>query len=320
MLTESKNPKISIIIPVYNGANYIRESIDSALSQTYDNYEVIVVNDGSNDDNKTDEIVKSYGNKVKYYLKENGGVSSALNFGISKMEGEYFSWLSHDDKYTPYKLENLVKLLNKMDSLDAQNTIAMSKLCFIDNQSNIVDKAKSDLIPNKLYTGEEMFEYISRHSMLNGCAMLIPKGAFDECGEFSEELRYNQDALMWYQIFSQGYNLIQDENYDVMYRLHASQTSKLRRDLLLNDSLEMSKIVVPIILEHFEHSKRGIILRNFTKRHARQYCRNAVKYCVEEGRKAKMFNPKDVIYIHLWVLIGFIRNFLKKIYHLVLIK
>ena len=76
-------PKVSIVIPVYNGEDYIREAINSALAQTYKNCEVIVVNDGSTDGTET--IVKSYGDKVRYFSKENGGVSSALNLGIDHM-------------------------------------------------------------------------------------------------------------------------------------------------------------------------------------------------------------------------------------------
>ena len=76
------HPKVSIIIPVYNGANYLRDAINSALNQTYKNIEIIVVNDGSNDNGRTDEIALSYGNKIKYIKKKNGGVASALNVGI----------------------------------------------------------------------------------------------------------------------------------------------------------------------------------------------------------------------------------------------
>ena len=86
-------PKVSIVIPVYNGSNFLAEAIDSALSQTYHNTEIIVVNDGSTDEGATENIALSYGNKINYYLKKNGGVASALNFGIEKMSGEYFSWL-----------------------------------------------------------------------------------------------------------------------------------------------------------------------------------------------------------------------------------
>ena len=104
-----ERPKVSIVIPVYNGERYVRYAIDSALAQTYDNIEIIVVNDGSTD--KTDEIVKSYGNKVRYIKKKNGGVSSALNMAIEKMKGEYFSWLSHDDTYEPTKIEDEIDYL-----------------------------------------------------------------------------------------------------------------------------------------------------------------------------------------------------------------
>ena len=83
------NPLVSIIIPVYNGSNYVKEAIDSALAQTYKNIEVIVVNDGSTDN--TEKIVKSYGDKIRYFYKENGGVASALNLAIENSKGEYIS-------------------------------------------------------------------------------------------------------------------------------------------------------------------------------------------------------------------------------------
>ena len=100
------NSLVSIVIPVYNGSNYLKEAIDSALAQTYSNIEVLVINDGSDDNNATHNIALSYGDKIKYYKKENGGVSSALNLGLTMMRGDYFSWLSHDDIYVEKKLRN----------------------------------------------------------------------------------------------------------------------------------------------------------------------------------------------------------------------
>ncbi len=86
-------PLVSIVIPVHNGSNYLNQAIDSALNQTYQRCEVLVINDGSSDGGKSEQIAKSYGDKVRYYAKENGGVSTALNLGIEKMRGSYFSWL-----------------------------------------------------------------------------------------------------------------------------------------------------------------------------------------------------------------------------------
>ncbi len=104
-------PLVSIVIPVYNGANYVAEAIDSALAQTYSRIEVLVINDGSNDNNATRDIALSYGERIRYIEKENGGVASALNRGIKEMNGDYFSWLSHDDLYFPQKVQTQVDFL-----------------------------------------------------------------------------------------------------------------------------------------------------------------------------------------------------------------
>lgn len=68
-MNEGFSPKVSIVIPIYNGANYMREAIDSALTQTYSNIEVLVINDGSNDNGETDRIAKSYGNRIRYFFQ-----------------------------------------------------------------------------------------------------------------------------------------------------------------------------------------------------------------------------------------------------------
>lgn len=106
-------PLVSIVIPVYNGENYLEEAIHSALNQSYENIEIIVVNDGSTDN--TENIALKYKDKIKYFKKENGGVSSALNLGIKNMTGEYFSWLSHDDLYYEDKIERQIIELEKHD-------------------------------------------------------------------------------------------------------------------------------------------------------------------------------------------------------------
>ena len=108
-------PLVSIVIPVYNGSNFLQQAIDSALNQTYKNIEIIVVNDGSRDDGATEQIALSYGDKIRYFSKENGGVSTALNMGIANMKGEYFSWLSHDDMYKPEKIEKQIEAINQFD-------------------------------------------------------------------------------------------------------------------------------------------------------------------------------------------------------------
>ena len=105
--------KVSIVIPVYNGSDYLDAAIQSALAQTWENCENIVVNDGSNDHGATASVAERYQDRITYYEKSNGGTATALNYGIERMKGTYFSWLSHDDLYLPNKLRNQMNLLDR---------------------------------------------------------------------------------------------------------------------------------------------------------------------------------------------------------------
>lgn len=100
-------PKVSVIIPTYNCGKYICEAIDSVLAQTYKDFEIIVVDDGSTDN--TNDIVgkyiKEHPDKIKYFYKDNGGEASARNFGIQKTDSEYLAFLDADDVWLPDKLE-----------------------------------------------------------------------------------------------------------------------------------------------------------------------------------------------------------------------
>ena len=114
------NPLVSIIIPVFNGSNYLEDAIQSCLNQYYKNIEILVINDGSDDDHATEQIAAKYKDKIRYFYKENGGCGSALNLGIQEMKGEYFSWLSHDDLYSPNKINSQIEVLS---GLVNKNTI-----------------------------------------------------------------------------------------------------------------------------------------------------------------------------------------------------
>lgn len=194
---EKFNPLVSIIIPVYNGENYVAEAIDSALAQTYDNIEIIVVNDGSED--RTDEICKSYGNKIRYFKKENGGTSTALNLGIKNMNGEYFSWLSHDDKYYPNKIKRQVEELEKLEN---KNTIMMSDLNGInENYEKIYETHYIDHIKEYPPREKSMLHPII-YNQTHGCTLLIPKACFKKVGLFDEKSLVAQDFEFFYRAFS----------------------------------------------------------------------------------------------------------------------
>lgn len=305
-------PKVSIVIPVYNGADYLRESIDSALAQTYANVEVLVVNDGSCDDGATEAVALSYGDKIRYFKKENGGVSSALNMGIQNMTGDYFSWLSHDDRYDPEKVACSVAYLAEFENRD--RLLAMCGGYYIDKNSAHLRDMHFPFERGRVYSGLDVVSHILSHGVLDACCLLIPKTAFDECGLFNEDLRYNQDALMWYQIFCRHYGLVVcDEQKQVAYRLHAAQTSKTRRDLLLSNSEMLARIIAPTFAAL--SNEQYPLLRNYAGRQARLDCRASLNECIRVGRESGVFHWNDIVYLRVWLLLGKCRNLLKAVYH-----
>jgi len=103
------NTKISVVIPAYNAGNFIADAIDSVLCQTFRDFEIIVVNDGSTDN--TEEVLRRYKDKIRYVTQENHGIAHALNTGCAMAEGQYIALLDADDTYFPTAIERLVACL-----------------------------------------------------------------------------------------------------------------------------------------------------------------------------------------------------------------
>lgn len=308
-------PKVSIIIPVYNGVNYMKEAINSALNQTYSNIEVIVVNDGSTDNGETGSVALSYGDKIKYLEKSNGGVSSALNLGIKHMTGEYFSWLSHDDVYTPYKIENQI---NSLKEYGSKNAIAMCSHFFIDDRGEKLNKTPNMVFKNGCYEWGTALKTMLIKGTFNGCALLIPKDAFDRCGEFHEGLRYSQDSLMWDKIFLAGYSLVYNDNKDVMNRIHNRQLTQTGKTIFKSDSWEISKILMKDLIEASD-SKSNFVFY-FAERNALNGNMNVVKSCISEGKKHGLICWRHELFLLIQSLYGEIRPILRKLYYKYLIR
>ena len=226
-------PKISIVIPAYNASNYLAEAIDSALAQTYKNIEIIVINDGSQDDGATRAVALSYGEKIRYFEKENGGSSSALNMGLANMTGEWFSWLSHDDLYVPEKLEKqlaYMALLNLgEDELSKHIFFSASEL--IDADGHLIHSSsikKTRKIADKIKSFPHNGHLIAEPTVYNfhGCSCLVHKDAFSKVGVFDENLRLLNDFDFWFRLYSSGIKVHYIPEALVKGRVHAKQVSK----------------------------------------------------------------------------------------------
>lgn len=181
-----KKVLVSIVIPVYNGDNYLCDAIDSALAQTHKSREVIVVDDGSVDG--TERACVGYGDRIRYIRKDNGGVSSALNVGIREMRGEYFTWLAHDDMFYPDKIEIQVDALA---SATDKTTIVHGNYDLLDVKRN----AKSHMRQEDSYTSGQLENSVFSLLMatLHASTPLIHKSDFERIGVFDERLPLTQD-------------------------------------------------------------------------------------------------------------------------------
>lgn len=304
-------PLVSIVIPVYNGSNFVKEAIDSALNQTYKNIEVIVVNDGSRDEGATEQIAISYGDKIKYIYKENGGASTALNMGIANMSGEYFSWLSHDDVYKPEKIEKEIEALNEYGLKDV---LVYCDIEQIDKNSSCITPAKKNkhlkLGVNKHY---DALNIMLGNGTYNGCAFLVPKKAFDLSGGFDEKLRYSQDTLMWAKIFLNKFDVLYTSFTGVSSRVHEGQLTQRGREIFIKDSNTMSEYLIPKIMEDKDHAS-GIIY-SYAYHNAIIGNKQVVKNCLDASKEDKLISAGKRFKIKCAKAYGNIRPTIRRIYY-----
>jgi len=208
------NPLISVIIPVYNGSNYLQEAIESVLHQTYKNYEIIIIDDGSTDN--TWDIIGSYGDLIRGFHKENGGVASALNYGIQVMKGDWFAWLSHDDLWVPEKLEVQISYHIKNENVMGSFT----NFSVIDEKGTLLFNSNCPYVMNSCSLRELFLtNYIA------GDTVLLHKKILKDIGRFNENLRVTQDYDMWLRIL-QKYDLGVIQGTFTKIRYHPNQDGR----------------------------------------------------------------------------------------------
>ena len=320
-------PKVTIIIPVYNGSNFLAEAIDAALAQTYPNCEILVINDGSDDGGESERIALSYGDKICYYFKKNGGVSSALNFAFEKMTGEWFSWLSHDDLYYPQKIEKQIEFINELlaenPNRDLHKITVRSATESIDKNGRTIKIPNYKDVPKHEKPIDTILNNIKNYR-LSGCSFLLPASCIEDIGGFNEKIRTVSDVEYWYRLLFAGYEFYcLSDDILVKNRSHGKQVGKTKVELFHR---EMNELFVWIADSMNKNSEYSTIENNEKMYYAlvRRRCKNAAGYVKDTYLKNKVsaltYCIKYPVNAACYAILGTMRNIARFIYRRIYVK
>lgn len=201
-------------MPVYNSERFLNEAISSVLKQSYDDIELVIINDGSTDN--SDRIIRNYisNDKVKYISKANSGPANTRNVGIKSSNGDYIAFLDSDDVWLAHKIETQIKRLNETDA-----DIIYSRRSIIDEHSNIICEHDE----RKLYAGSILNElYVDNFVCLS--SVLLKNEVFNRVGFFNEHMRMSEDYDFWLRAaLSSRFEYVNEEL--LQYRIHGLQAS-----------------------------------------------------------------------------------------------
>ncbi len=294
-------PKVSIIVPVYNTENYVEKCLQSLAKQTMQDFEIIVVNDGSTDNSET--TIKKFIEEhqtlnITYLRKENGGLASARNYGMKYAKGKYLSFIDSDD----YIEENLYKDLEKY--MEEEIDIIKFKMQTVDENGKIIEKLGGPVFEKT--TGEEAYKKLCTFDLFidPACIYLYKREFFME-NNFQYELRYHEDFGLTSLIIIQAKSFVSTNKYGYYY---LQTTNSLTRQKDYKTDIERAKDV----LKHYDNMLQK--LKNYqiqeeTKKIVKRYYTNGVllktnslkgeelnNYC-KEIKKRKLYkniNPENL--------------------------
>ena len=221
--------KVSIIIPVYNGEKYINECLNSVLNETYENIEIVIVNDGSTDN--TSDILNEYQeNRIKIINQRNQGVSAARNNGIKNSTGEYITFLDIDDIIIPNYIEDLVHTL-----LEYELDIVKTSYGNFTNKKDIEKVSYYSDSYREIKKEEINNLFIATPKFNSSCMQLIDtKLIKDNNIYFNEELGFGEDFLFTFTLFQKAKKIGYRNNNGYLCRVNidsASRTGKIKKQI-----------------------------------------------------------------------------------------
>lgn len=256
------SPKVSVIVPTYNRADRLERALNSIVSQTYQDFELIVVDDGSTD--KTSKVMESFPKAQYLSIKKNSGVSNARNVGLASAKGELICFLDSDDLWNEKKIQIQAQWLeNNKDS----------QLCYTDEIWIRNGVRVNPMNRHRKYSGD-IFRHCLGLCIVSPSSVMIRAKLFDEIGNFDESLPACEDYDLWLRIASKYAFHFIEEPLIIKYGGHSDQLSRkywgmdrfrvvALKKLLDQNSLDKEKLKLTrsVFLE-----KCSILIKGFEKR------------------------------------------------------
>jgi len=232
------NPQISVVMSVYNGEKFLYEAIKSILNQTYEDFEYIIINDGSTDSSQS--IIESFNdNRIKLINQENRGLTASLNKGINLSKGTYIARMDADDISHHLRLEKQLKYIQD-NNLD----LVWAKAKFINENT--------DVICNKFQPSlENTLRFLHKFIYVIHPATLFKKSIVIDSGLYNEEFQSGQDGDLWKRMIKNGYSFGLVDEYLLNYRVIGNSISAKNYNYSENVNYRNAKIC----LQNFSYKR-----------------------------------------------------------------
>ena len=259
--------KVDIIIPVYNGSKYIAEAVESALSQTYKNKEIIVIDDGSTDNTK--QVLSKYEGRIKYIFQANQGVASARNRGIRAGSGKYVAFLDADDIWFIEKLEKQIAILE-----------TSQKAGFVYCDNYFVDGERKEIANYKykmpLLRGNILTDLFCSYFIITS-SLVMRRACFEWVGFFDESLKVGEDYDFFLKLaFAFPVDVVEEK----LWERRVTKASLSHRDFALDWQSDIST------LNKFIRKHRSFLecYRPYINRRLSEYHFDLAYHCRRRGR------------------------------------
>jgi len=274
--TDNPSILVSIVLPVYNGEKYLEQAIESVISQTYDNWELIIINDGSTDN--SEKLVFNYtDNRIKYLLNEtNRGIIYSMNRGLDEARGEFIARLDADDIALPFRLEKQVEFLK----VNKEYVLCGSYFQTIDTSGKVLKNVK---FPDNDLDAQS---YLLLHNCFCHSAIMMRAGIAKEL-KYDPEYQVCEDYDLWYRISRKG-KIINLPIFMSLYRLHSGNISLTKREIMFTN---VNKINKKILMDlDIEYSEQELQVHSNALCYNAEYFRNPANLRVLENWVSKLYS------------------------------